>query len=209
MFYTYIHKKPDGSVFYVGKGTGNRAFSHENRNVHWERTVVKYGMEVQILAYFDTEESAFREERLLIKSFRDSGVELVNITDGGEGSAGYKWTPEQVARWKAAIGANPMYGKKHSDDTKAKIRAKAIGRVTSDSAKAKISRKLSGRKFSDSHRAKLSEAGRGGSNPTARKCIVNGIIYECAKYAAMAIGMHKSSVARKCRRGDDSNFQYL
>lgn len=209
MFYTYIHKKPEGSVFYVGKGAGDRAFSHDNRNLHWKRTVAKYGMEVKILSYFETEEEAFREEKLLIKSFKDSGIKLVNLTDGGEGATGYKWTPEQIERWKSVISINPMLGKKHSDETKAKIRAKAIGRVVSESARAKISEKMKVRVFSDSHRENLKKASSGGRNPMAKKCVVHGIAYECANDAAIVLGISKTTIARKCKRGNNPNFQYI
>lgn len=208
-FYTYLHKKPDGSVFYVGKGVEGRAFSHDNRNIHWHRTVAKYGFEVQILAYFQSEDEAFRQERLLIKSFRDSGIKLVNMTDGGEGSSGYKWTDEQKSRWIDAVGKNPMQGKKHSDETKAKISAKAIGRKVSDSAKARISEKMKARVFSDTHRQRLSAATKGGGNPSAKKCVVHGVKYDCAQDAATALGLSKTTVSRKCKRGTNSNFQYI
>jgi group I intron endonuclease len=208
-FYTYLHKKPGGAVFYVGKGMGDRAYSHDNRNIHWRRTVAKYGLEVQIMSYWDTEQEAFEQEKLLIKSFRDSGIKLVNLTNGGEGSSGYKWNDEQKERWRAANAQNGMLGKKHSDSAKAKMSLKSAGHKTSEATRAKISEKMKVRVFSETHRKNLSVATTGGNNPTARPCVVNGISFDCAQAAATAMGVCKSTVARKCKRGDNPLFQYV
>ena len=113
-FYTYSHSKPDGSVFYIGKGVGDRAWAKDNRNIHWHRTVKKHGYNVDVLAHWDTEDKAFDHEKFLISCFRDMGIKLVNMTNGGEGSAGYKWTDEQKAKVDIAGEKNPMFGKRHS-----------------------------------------------------------------------------------------------
>lgn len=43
-FYVYVHKKKtNGEVFYVGKGSGKRAWSAFGRNSLWKRTADKYG----------------------------------------------------------------------------------------------------------------------------------------------------------------------
>lgn len=209
MFYVYIHKKPEGDVFYVGKGTGDRAFSHDNRNIHWQRTVKKYGLEVQVLSHFSDEQEAFTQERLLIKSFRDSGVNLVNMTNGGEGAGGYKWTPEQVARWRASMPSNHMIGRKHSESTKAKIGAKHRGKKISPEVAAKISASLKGREFSEAHRAKLRETTKGGRNPSARVCVVHGQKFDCAADAARTFGLSPKATANRCGRGNDPKFQYV
>lgn len=161
------------------------------------------------MSHFESEDEAFKQERLLIKSFRDSGIKLVNLTNGGEGSSGYKWTDEQKQRWILACGQNGMQGKEHSDETKEKIRAKALGRKISDAAKKKISEAMKVRVFSDSHRKNLGDAGRGGKNHAARKCIVNGIEYDCAQAAATALGVSLTTVSRKCKRGTYPDFQYI
>ena len=60
MFYTYAHTKPDGTIFYIGKGQGKRAWSNKNRNKHWKNIVSKYeNYKVKILANWQTEEEAF------------------------------------------------------------------------------------------------------------------------------------------------------
>ena len=39
---TYAHYKPDGTMFYIGKGSISRAYSKAGRNVVWKRTVEKH-----------------------------------------------------------------------------------------------------------------------------------------------------------------------
>ena len=80
--YTYSHNKPDGTPFYIGKGVGKRAYS-KRRNVYWKRVAEKYGYEVQILAYWKTNKEALDHEMLLISCFKDMGIELTNMTNGG------------------------------------------------------------------------------------------------------------------------------
>ena len=94
-FYTYIHTRNDtGLIFYVGKGSAQRAYSRYNRNNLWHKIVKKHGYTVQILSYWQTEQEAFEEEKKLIKKYRDSGINLANFTDGGDGVTGYRHTKE-------------------------------------------------------------------------------------------------------------------
>ena len=61
MFYTYAHTKPDGTIFYIGKGTKHRAWKTHRRNNHWKSIVQKYGsFNVEILANWKTEKEAYR-----------------------------------------------------------------------------------------------------------------------------------------------------
>ena len=90
-FYTYAHKKPDGSIFYIGQGSAkyDRAHSTKGRNKYWHNVVNKYGYEVEILAYWNTSEEAKKHEVELISYFKGLGVNLVNMTEGGEGTVGF------------------------------------------------------------------------------------------------------------------------
>jgi hypothetical protein len=168
-FYTYSHCKPDGSIFYIGKGVGDRAFSKENRNIYWKRKVEKFGYEAKILAYWETEKEAFDHEKLLISCFKDMGIKLVNMTNGGEGSSGYKWTDEQKANFDVAGENNGMYGKQHSKETKLKLSENAKGRVISEETKLKISAKMKNRTFSKEHLEKLRVASLGNKNSVGNK----------------------------------------
>ena len=99
--YVYAHTKPDGTIFYIGKGTyPNRAKQKSGRNKHWKNVVNKYGFLSIILADNLTEEQAFFEEVQLIKHFKPFGF-LTNKTDGGDGVSGAKMPKWQLERAKA------------------------------------------------------------------------------------------------------------
>lgn len=95
-FYAYTHARPDGTAFYVGKGAGNRLRPLPARNRHHGFVLAKHGAENILVKRYDCvdEASAFRMERRLIKMIRAAGVKLTNVTDGGEGSSGYRHTQE-------------------------------------------------------------------------------------------------------------------
>ena len=99
-FYVYVHKKKtNGEVFYVGKGSGKRAWSAFGRNSLWKRTADKYGWLVEIVQDNLQDWYAFELERDLISYYgrRDLGHgNLTNMSDGGDGPS--KMNPEAVKR---------------------------------------------------------------------------------------------------------------
>ena len=98
-FYVYIHrKKTDNSVFYVGKGSGKRAYHKSGRNSRWNNIVNKHGYSVEILFDELDEETAFQVEKDTILEFDYFGYDLSNMTTGGEGASGFKWTDEMKAK---------------------------------------------------------------------------------------------------------------
>ncbi len=117
-FYIYQHLRlSDDVVFYVGKGTGRRAWDHLNRNPHWHRTVKKHGLKVVIVKRNLSERKAFLLEASLIKKFGrrdlDTGT-LVNLSDGGEGNSGRLVSKEQrmlMSKHAQERVANPEYRK--------------------------------------------------------------------------------------------------
>ena len=98
-FYIYIHRKPDGTPFYVGKGHGKRAYKRTNRNPHHTALFAKYGDEIIIdIINAESEQHAFQLEREHIAMFKDQGYRLANQTDGGEGVTGYQFDNETIER---------------------------------------------------------------------------------------------------------------
>lgn len=135
-YYTYMHTRNDtGQPFYIGKGTARRAWDDRphKRGFHWTNVVKKHGHQVHILAKWETEQEALDHEIFLIGTMRGMGVKIINKTDGGEGTSGYKWSAESRAKLAVIQSVNnsgdknPMYGRKHSDQAKRKQSAKKAG----------------------------------------------------------------------------------
>lgn len=134
----YRHRRLDTyEVFYVGIGkTERRAYRKHSRNKHWHNIVNKSGYLVEILAEVDTWEEACELEMLLISEYgrEDLGLgNLVNMTDGGDGTVGSIFSEEhkrKLSEAKKGVTLSELHkqklsainkGKKHSYDAKSKI----------------------------------------------------------------------------------------
>ncbi len=193
-FYVYLHLKPSGDVFYVGKGSSNKSHSkrsHEfsGRNIFHTRTIQKYGKEnIEILVFYrDSEIEAFETEIKWIKSLRDSGARLVNLTDGGEGACGNilsEETKKKMSESAKGVKKQP-FTKEHKENlSKAKIGKKLsqhqidqrtkgqTGLKRSEATRKKLSISVSlsligkkgrntGKKHSDATKIKISESAKG------------------------------------------------
>jgi hypothetical protein len=158
-FYAYIHAKPDGTPFYIGKGNGRRLNMFHRRNQHHKNVVAKYDKRNILIGKLDCsdESTAFDLEMGLIKCLRRSGVDLVNLTDGGHGPSGLIVTPEQRAKISATLTGRK--GSPHTDASKAKISAANKGRKRTPEEIQKMSIAAKNKKpLTDETRAKLSAA---------------------------------------------------
>ena len=157
-FYTYLHCRPDGSPFYVGKGKGERSGQFAVRGAHHKSIVAKYGRENIGIYVFpcESEEQAFQDEIQQIAQLRLEGYELCNYTDGGEGSSGCVPSKETRAKLSAV-----QKGRKFSAEHCANISAAAKGRKKRPRSAehcAKISAAQRGKPKSAEHCAKMSAA---------------------------------------------------
>jgi hypothetical protein len=103
-FYAYIHAKPDGTPFYVGKGWGRRANDFLLRNPYHKNTTAKYGVDNILVGTIDcsSEKIAFELECGLIKCLKRMNISLTNLTDGGEGRSGSVASEATKAKMSAA-----------------------------------------------------------------------------------------------------------
>jgi len=159
-FYVYVHRRADtGEVFYIGKGSGRRAWATQYRTDYWRRVKDKYGIVIEILEWFDKEEDAFRNEKSLIAQHRAMGARICNITDGGEGATG-NVMPESA---KLAISRSKTGRKRppESVETRRRKSESAKGRCMSQDAIAKTAAFHTGRKRTAETLAKMSAALKG------------------------------------------------
>ena len=174
-FYVYEHWRLDrDECFYVGKGKGNRAYSTKDRNRHHKAICAKlsregFAMEIRMVATGLSEKEAFFLERDRIKFWRDAGVDLVNLTDGGEGISGYRMTEEAKQHLSKMNKGKPaaFKGRQHTEEAKAILSAKAKLRgppkLTPETIE-KIAQSHRGRKRSLETCLKISEAKKGKPN---------------------------------------------
>ena len=157
-FYVYLHKRPDGRTFYIGKGTGNRARKLlRKNNPHHHNIVSKYGKENILIEIFKdglSEKEAFDLEVALISSFKQMGIRLCNMSSGGEGPS----NPSEETRRRMSISQSK---RTYDDAIREKMRLGQLGRKLPDEVKAKIGAGNRGKTVSESTKQKIREANIG------------------------------------------------
>jgi hypothetical protein len=134
-YYTYAYLREDGTPYYVGKGSGNRAYKYHGRYI-----IVPPVDRVLILKHFDKEKDAFKHEIYLIAVLgrKDLGTGILrNGTNGGEGTSGATLTETTRSRMsQSRMGSkNHFYGRKHTQESITKMKEKLVGRTPPNKGK--------------------------------------------------------------------------
>lgn len=184
--YAYIHCKPDGTPFYVGKGALRRAKYLGERNQYHQATVNKYGKDNILIGMLEcsTDKIALALEVGIIKCMKRSGVKLTNFTDGGEGTVNP--TPESRKRMSDAAKKRGVSEACHA----ARVVAKT-GKPISDEQKARQSAAMTGKRFTEEHKRNISAS--------AKKRGMSQAVLDAAKEASTG---RKQTVEEKNKRSE-------
>jgi hypothetical protein len=139
MFYTYLWLREDGTPYYVGKGTRDRAFCKQH-------TAHKPLRDRIVIYPAESESDAFETEIALIWYYgrKDLGAGcLRNLTNGGEGMSGRIFSEDTCRKISDA-----HKGMKMSEETRQKIRDAKIGSSHSGETRRKMSEAKKGNKNS-------------------------------------------------------------
>jgi hypothetical protein len=176
VLYRHIRLDKD-EPFYIGIGKDeSRAYSKRNRTKYWHNITNK-GYDIEILFDDLSYDEAKLKEIEFIKLYGriDLGTGILcNMTDGGDGSNGFKHskealikigekskgrikTPEQIEKWRSNINfkrspeltekiRQSLIGKKHTEERKENQRKLRLGKKLSEEAKRKLSEYWKGKK---------------------------------------------------------------
>ena len=158
-FYVYTHSTTEHQVFYVGKGTKNRAFSNRGRNTKWKWVSEKHGLKIEIVKFFEIESEAFAFEKELIKfhntltSDWSSLTVACNFTEGGSGGSitgGLKFPnrkrPPPVTQETRDKISKANKGRKLSEEFKEKCRQRQFKRKGEKRSKAYLEKVIATRR---------------------------------------------------------------
>ena len=159
MYYTYCYLNEESQPYYVGKGSGERAYDPNHS--------VSLPPRDRILILKDNlnEEDAFKHEVYMIEVLgrknQGTGI-LENMTKGGKQPPLFKKHSEETVK--------NMRLRRHSEETKRKIGEKSKSRMTEEEKK-RLSEMWKGRPLTQETKDKLSLAmkGRQKSEETKRK----------------------------------------
>ena len=196
-FCLYLHTRPDtNQVFYVGIGVKGRPIVKSGRSNLWDRVVAKNNGDyaIDILCENQTWDSVCQMEKYLIRFFgrRNLGKgSLCNLTNGGDGTAGYTHSDETRKKQSIAAKKRPPFtaehieklringrarkskpetiaklvaihtGSKRTAETKALISARAKERFADPEFLKRHCASIKGKKVSPEGRRKMSEARMG------------------------------------------------
>ena len=172
---------------YIGKGKNKRMYDHFNDRKRFNtmfynklNKMIKEGnnpLVIKVKEFYKEEDALFFEKELIsiIKNIKNGGL-LYNLSEGGIGNSGYKHTEEYKKRRREISirekhhlffpqdqkgDKHPMYGKKHTEETRQKMSIKRKTRITTEETRKKMSESHKGKKLTEEHKKNLSESQKG------------------------------------------------
>ncbi len=195
-FYLYVHRKEtDNSIFYVGKGQGDRAWATRKRNPHWHNVAKKHGLVVEVVLDGLTESQAFKLEVELILWYGRKNIgtgSLTNIHCGGKGGAHDDPVVKlkQVEATKAALNKPGIFEKRSEASTSSwknpDVREKRIKNASESRLRVESRIKASQSAYKSwenpevraARTSKIAESSLRKSNVKAVLCVETGVIFQ-------------------------------
>ena len=193
-YYVYFHIDPrTNQVFYVGKGSNNRAWilcKRSEKHIEWIKNLSLNHLKplIKIAHSFNNEKDALQRERMVISFLLKAGHPLLNRNGGGGGHPGGP--------------SHPNFGKLLKKETKQKISIALKGKLRPDLSEITRKRMIGntikrGTKSKEETRLKISKSLFGNQRRSEKiVCLNNGKIYNSIKEAWTELELDERSVFR-------------
>jgi group I intron endonuclease len=171
--YIYITENLINHKKYIGKKTSKKFLGTKylGSGRLLVQAVKKYGEENFVVTMLDTADSLDelneKEVYYIAKYNAQESNQFYNISrgglDGGPLFKGHKHTEETKRKIGNSVRGekNGYFGKKHSDEERARMSEKRKQRVTTEETRKKMSIARKGMKFTEEHKRKISESQKG------------------------------------------------
>lgn len=203
MYYVYAHIKKDGDIFYIGKGKGKRAWVKSGRSKYWNNIINKYQYDVIILKDNLSESEALMLEKQYISQVKT----LCNLTEGGEGISGFKFSHDSLKKKSiSALGNKNKLGKTSIGSGKHFIKGMTspfLGKSHSNDSRIKMKIAKLGNKHSLEHKQNIAK-----SNSIKIECIENKTIFSSIKEAGNNMNISERMISEVCRGKRDKAKNY-
>jgi len=170
-FYTYAYLREDGTPYYIGKGTRDRAYRPGGKPC----SIPQDKKRIIILKNNLLEEDAFKHEIYIISIFgrKDIGTGILRNRSIGGGNAAEGRVVSEETRKKIS---QKLKGNIISTETRKKLSQAGMGRIFSEETRKKISEKSKERKREDweIERLRTLNLGRKTSEETKKKLSIAG-----------------------------------
>ena len=203
MFYLYQHIRLDtNKVFYIGISRYNKRYKYkraaqkDKRNPIWKNIVAKTDFKYEILLESTDINFIKVKEMELIAYYgklKDFTGSLANITNGGEGTFGYKPTEQTKLNH-----SERMKGKKHSEETRKKMSFAQLGKIVPEEVGKKISNSKKGKNLGKNHE----------NIPLKVLHIPTNTIYKSITQAAKHFNIRRNTLANRIHSGIDLEFKF-
>jgi hypothetical protein len=204
-YYVYEHWRLDrDECFYVGKGTGIRAFNMWKRNKYHKAIQAKLnregsGIEVRMVATGLTESEAHEIEMKQIIFWREAGIELANLTMGGEGQTGRVVSAETRQRIsQAQIGKKRYWRNPYHQ--KRMVEAARTPEARAKQSLARLGKKTGPRPPHVMEALLAANLGKPAHNRRPVVCLEDGNVFASTLEAAKHYGIDRASMGMVCRK---------
>lgn len=188
----YIGQTTKSLQYRLNQHINNAKYNIPGHLYNWIRNLIKNNKIPNIILLKENAEWNI-DEINFISEYKKNGYNLVNATDGGDGTLGLKHS-EEYKMYMSIIGKN----RKHTEESKYKISCAHKNKIVSNETRKKFSLLRKGRKLNNEWKRKIKDSVTKHHGKSIL-CIETNIIYPSIKEAGRLTNLCSRSIQSCCK----------